>query len=145
MYLIPSFQLVFKAFLWLNYKLNKLTFNYHIFYFTIRALKFAQGQDSWIAKLQNGLDFFPLPKSLLKGEACPPPLIRLGGLSPSLVARLNMRISKLGVPVSFHCTSCNRARKLENYRLTVKRYRQSKDVAYSKNSATKSCALFWSF
>ena len=30
----------------LNYKLNKLTFNYLFFYFTIRALKFPQGLDS---------------------------------------------------------------------------------------------------
>ena len=27
-------------------KLNKLTFNYPFFYFTIRAIKFAKGQDS---------------------------------------------------------------------------------------------------
>ena len=81
----------------MNYKLNKLTFNYLFFYFTIRALKFPQGQDSWIAELQSMVDFVisspPLPGEarFLKWGACPP-LSRLGGLTPLAphVARLSI-------------------------------------------------------
>ena len=53
---------------------------------------YSVSQDSWIAKLQNRVDFLPPPyrgeARLLKGGACPSLNQARGGLAPPLVARL---------------------------------------------------------